>query len=479
MAAPPQPDLYSSVTGFTQVKLGNFSGSGSILGDVMTTAMDSPMTAQFANQTGLEAQVMDVDLVIPVYNEEHGLASAVRRLHGFAAEHLSCTFQITIADNASTDDTWRIANELSRELEGVRAHHLSQKGRGRALNAVWQASEASVLVYMDVDLSTDLKALPVLIAPLLSGHSEVAIGSRLARSSHVVRGAKREFISRAYNVILRRSLSVRFSDAQCGFKAIRRDAALALLPLVEDQTWFFDTELLVLAERSGMRIHEVPVDWVDDPDSSVDIRSTACDDLRGIWRMRRALSSGSLPLEQLRQDWASRIEGDHAPVLSRRRVLINQLLRFGAVGVISTAAYALLFLLFETFSSAQVANFTALLVTAIGNTAMNRRFTFGITGGQDAGRHQLQGIGVFLLGWGITSFSLTWLHYVSPAPPVMQEVGVLTVANLLATIVRFGLLRSWVFKKRQQPASQSASIATVTHSGLAESVTKRVAPTGD
>lgn len=440
--------------------------------------MDLHQSADFADEIGLEAQVIDVDLVIPVYNEERGLASAVQRLHAFASEHLRCSFEITIADNASTDDTWRIANELSREISGVRVHHMDQKGRGRALSAVWQASEANVLVYMDVDLSTDLKALPVLIAPLLSGHSEVAIGTRLARSSQVVRGAKREFISRSYNVILRRSLGVRFSDAQCGFKAIRRDAALALLPLVEDQTWFFDTELLVLAERSGMRIHEVPVDWVDDPNSSVDISSTVSDDLRGIWRLRRALSSGALPLAQLRQDWASTLEGDHAPIISRRRALVQQLLRFGAVGVISTAAYALLFLLLETFQSAQVANFTALLVTAIGNTALNRRFTFGIKGGQDAGRHQLQGIGVFLLGWGITSFSLTWLHYLNPMPPAIQEVGVLTAANLVATIVRFGLLRSWVFKKRQQAARKPAS-AAVARAVITETVKKRVAPTVD
>ena len=125
---------------------------------------------------------------------------------------------------------------------------------------------------MDVDLSTDLAALLPLVAPLLSGHSDLAIGSRLARGARVVRGAKREFISRCYNLILRASLAARFTDAQCGFKAIRADVAARLLPLVQDTGWFFDTELLVLAQRAGLRIHEVPVDWVDDPDSRVDIR---------------------------------------------------------------------------------------------------------------------------------------------------------------------------------------------------------------
>jgi hypothetical protein len=146
---------------------------------------------------------------------------------------------------------------------------------------------------MDVDLSTDLDALLPLVAPLLSGHSDVAIGTRLAHSSRVQRGLKRELISRMYNRILHTVLRVRFSDAQCGFKAVRRDALEELLPLVEDEAWFFDTELLVLAERAGLRIHEVPVDWIDDPDSRVDIVATASADLRGVWRL---LMTRRLPL---------------------------------------------------------------------------------------------------------------------------------------------------------------------------------------
>ena len=164
-------------------------------------------------------------------------------------------------------------------------------GAGRCTQ-VWAASEAPILAYMDVDLSTDLAALLPLVAPLISGHSDLAIGSRLPRGSRVVRGPKREMISRCYNLILRGALSARFSDAQCGFKAIRRDVAARLLPLVEDNAWFFDTELLVLAQRAGLRIHEVPVDWVDDPDSRVDIVSTALADLRGIWRLGQALATG-------------------------------------------------------------------------------------------------------------------------------------------------------------------------------------------
>ncbi|HJW76126.1 MAG TPA: dolichyl-phosphate beta-glucosyltransferase, partial [Thermoleophilia bacterium] len=247
-----------------------------------------------------EVAAPQLDIVVPVYNEETDLEPSVRRLYAYLTEHLPFTFRITIADNASTDDTWSIARRLERSLAPVRAVHLDAKGRGRALRTAWETSDAEVVAYMDVDLSTDLAALLPLVAPLLSGHSDLAIGTRLARSSRVVRGAKRELISRCYNLILRVAFGSRFSDAQCGFKAVRADRARQLLPLVEDTGWFFDTELLVLAERADLRIHEVPVDWVDDPDSRVDIVATALADLKGVWRLRRALRSGRLPLAALR-----------------------------------------------------------------------------------------------------------------------------------------------------------------------------------
>ncbi len=243
----------------------------------------------------MTASVLDV--VIPVYNEEAQLAGSVERV----LEHLHTmpwTFRITIADNASTDQTALIARRLSHLHPEVVVVHLAEKGRGRALKRTWSASESDVLVYMDVDLSTDLAALLPLVAPLVSGHSDLAIGSRLSRASRVERGAKRELVSRTYNLILRRTLRARFSDAQCGFKAIRRAAARELLPLVEDDAWFFDTELLVVAERAGLRIHEVPVDWTDDPESSVDIVRTALDDLAGVARLGRSLVRGTLPLRR-------------------------------------------------------------------------------------------------------------------------------------------------------------------------------------
>jgi glycosyltransferase involved in cell wall biosynthesis len=231
-----------------------------------------------------------VDVTVPVFNEEHDLEPNVRRLHAHLRDTFPYPYRITIADNASADRTPRIAARLAGELPEVEWIRLPEKGRGRALRAAWSASRAPVVAYCDVDLSTGLTALLPLVAPLISGHSDLAIGTRLARGARVVRGPRREVISRCYNVLLRCTLAVGFSDAQCGFKAMRRDAADRLLPQVRDTGWFFDTELLVLAERAGLRIHEVPVDWVDDPDSRVDIVSTALADLRGIARMRRDLA---------------------------------------------------------------------------------------------------------------------------------------------------------------------------------------------
>jgi glycosyltransferase involved in cell wall biosynthesis len=226
-----------------------------------------------------------MEVVLPVYNEETALELSVRRLHCFLSDNLPFSWRIVVADNASTDRTLEIARGLADELDGVAVMHLPERGRGRALRAAWSASEARVLCYMDIDLSTDLRALLPLVAPLVSGHSEVAIGTRLGRGSRVTRSPKREPISRAYNLLLRLALGARFSDAQCGFKAIRADVARDLIPRVHDEEWFFDTELLVLAQREGLRIHEVAVDWVEDPDSRVAIVSTAAADLRGVGRL--------------------------------------------------------------------------------------------------------------------------------------------------------------------------------------------------
>jgi putative flippase GtrA len=395
-----------------------------------------------AVQTARSQAVPVVDVVVPVYNEQAALANSVHRLHRHLRENFPFPVRITIADNASVDDTPRIAAELAAELDDVRVVRLEQKGRGRALHHVWSCSDAPVLAYMDVDLSTDLAALAPLVAPLISGHSDLAIGTRLSRNSRVVRGPKREFISRCYNLILKSTLAAGFSDAQCGFKAIRADVARELLPYVEDTGWFFDTELLVLAERTGLRIHEVPVDWVDDPDSRVDIIATATADLKGVGRLLRGFANGSIPINTIAAQLGSRRAA--AP-----RSLLRQVVRFGTIGVASTIAYLLLFMALHASIGAQAANLVALLVTAVANTAANRRFTFGVRGGAGAARHQFEGLIVFGIALAITSGSLAGLHAFVPQPHKLVELTVLVLANLVATAVRFVLLRGWVFHPRR------------------------------
>jgi glycosyltransferase involved in cell wall biosynthesis len=233
-----------------------------------------------------------IDIVIPVYNEERTLADSVGRLRGYLERHFPFRWSIAIGDNASTDATPEIGRRLAAEGGPIRYVRLEQKGRGRALKQIWAESAGDVVVYMDVDLSTGLTALLPLVAPLVSGHAEVAIGSRLLAHSKVRRGAKREVLSRGYNLLIRGAFRPGFHDAQCGFKALRADAAAELLPLVEDTGWFFDTELLLLAAHNGLRVVEVPVDWDDDPDSRVHIQSTVTADLKGLWRMRRAFWAG-------------------------------------------------------------------------------------------------------------------------------------------------------------------------------------------
>jgi putative flippase GtrA len=405
------------------------------------------------------AETCAVDIVVPVYNEAAGLTASVERLHAYCASSLPVSWRITIADNASTDGTWGTAESLAGRLDGVRAVHLDRKGRGRALSTVWAASDARVVAYMDVDLSTDLNALLPLVAPLLTGHSDIAIGSRLARSSRVVRGTKRELISRTYNLLLRTTLQARFSDAQCGFKALRADCARQLLPLVEDGGWFFDTELLVLAERAGLRIHEVPVDWIDDPDSRVNIVATATEDLRGIARLGRALATGALPVGEVRRQLG---RGPlTAPVAGVSPTLLGQLGRFGAIGAASTLAYLVLYALARGPLGAQGANLLALAVTAALNTAANRRLTFGVRGRHRLARHQAEGLMVFAIGLGLTSGGLVLLHAVAPAASQHAELVVLIAANGLATLVRFLLLRGFVFHPRRNGNPSTDPVPTV------------------
>ncbi len=240
----------------------------------------------------MNANRQTVEIVVPVYNEERTLVANVELLLRFLQSEFPFRFGVVIADNASTDGTRRLADALAARHDEVRLLHLDRKGRGLALRSAWLASRADVVSYMDVDLSTNLESFLPLVAPILSGHSELAIGTRLAHHAHVRRRVKRELLSRGYNGLIHAGFRAGFSDAQCGFKAIRADVARRLVPAVHDDGWFFDTELLLLAEHNGLRIHEVPVDWIEDLDSRVDVVPTISADLRGLWRLRREFWRG-------------------------------------------------------------------------------------------------------------------------------------------------------------------------------------------
>jgi putative flippase GtrA len=413
-----------------------------------------------AGRAGLVPGPARVEIVIPVLNEERDLGPSVRRLREYLAGHFPFAAVITIADNGSTDGTWARALDLEDEFAAVRAVRIERPGRGGALRSIWSESQAEVYAYMDADLSTDLNALLPLVAPLLSGHSDVAIGTRLARGARVIRGPRRETISRCYNLLLHALLGTRFSDAQCGFKAIRADAARALLPLTADTGWFFDTELLVLAERAGLRIHEVPVDWIDDADSRVNVISTALADLRGIVRLGTGLARGVIAVPALRSAQL-RPRGEdprghpgHPGHPGRPGGLTGQLARFLLVGAASTAAYAALYLLLRGFLAAQAANALSLLLTAVANIAVNRRFTFGIRDRRHATRHLVRGLIAFGAGLALTSGALAVLDAAAARPGRTAELAVLVAANLAATLVRFGLYRGWVFRGARRGESR-------------------------
>jgi len=227
-----------------------------------------------------------VEIVIPIYNEEEELKENIAKLHSFAKRKLNfCDWRITIADNASTDKSLSIAQKLAGDKDRLGYMHLDQKGRGRAVKRAWRESKADILVYMDVDLSTDLNNLPPLIKALSGGY-DIAIGSRLLAASQVIgRPLKREVLSRIYNILIKVFFRVHFSDAQCGFKGVTRKVVKELIPMIKDNAWFFDSELLIVGEKLGFKIYEEPVRWVDNPGSTVRVLPTVSGDLAGLWRL--------------------------------------------------------------------------------------------------------------------------------------------------------------------------------------------------
>ena len=231
--------------------------------------------------------MVSVDLVLPVYNEERILAQSAGRVLDWTAAHPGREWRVVVADNASTDRTLAIARELEAAHPGrLAVLHLPVKGRGVAVKTAWLTSPADVLAFMDVDLSTDLAHIPDIVDPIAEGEADLAFGTRLHRDSRTERGWRREIVSQVYIRLVQRLGGLRVTDAQCGFKAIGREPARALLPLVRDAGWFFDSELLLLAQENGYRLREAPVRWVEDRDSRVSIAGAALENLKGIWRLR-------------------------------------------------------------------------------------------------------------------------------------------------------------------------------------------------
>ena len=227
---------------------------------------------------------LTVEIVLPVYNEEAELRAHCLKLYEYVTSQTNYNWEITVADNASTDSTPAIGKKLAqrRSINYVR---LAKKGRGRAVKQLWLESKADIVMYMDIDLSTDLKHLSKLIDALCRG-ADVAIGSRLLPNSVVEkRSFKREFVSRSYNFMIKLLFMIKFSDAQCGFKAVTKKAANELIPYVRDNEWFMDSELLILAEKCGYTIYEEPVHWVDNPGSTVRVLPTATGDIKGLIRL--------------------------------------------------------------------------------------------------------------------------------------------------------------------------------------------------
>jgi putative flippase GtrA len=310
---------------------------------------------------------------------------------------------------------------------------------------------------MDVDLSTSLDALLPLVVPLVNGHSDIAIGSRLAPGARTVRSPRREVISRWYNAIIRLTHGARFSDAQCGFKAARTAVIRPLLAHVVDDGWFFDTELLLLAEHNGLRIHEVPVDWVEDLDSRVRVLATAVADVRGLVRVARAKATGAARVAELPRRPAPRSAHPDAVLATGGRGLGWQLAVFGLIGLVSMAATAVLYALVRSWSPPLVANLVALVIVTLLNTEANRRLTFA-GAAVSSRRVHLQGLVVFALYYVLTSGALLVLGALVTQPSRWLEVAVLLAASVVGTAGRFLLLRGWVFAdtSRRTEATEGA-----------------------
>ncbi|MEV2266683.1 glycosyltransferase [Nonomuraea africana] len=390
------------------------------------------------------ADLVFVDVVIPVLNEERALPGCVRTVHSFLTSYFSAGWRITIVDNGSTDGTWKLCQEFADTVPGIHAMRLGERGKGAAIKAAWTASPADVLVFMDVDLSTDLRGLLPLVAAVASGHCEIAIGTRLGHGARIRRGLKRELISRMYNGVLRVGFSARFSDATCGFKAAKAEVIRPVLDRVADTGWFFDTELLLVAQYNGVRIREVPVDWVEDADTRVNVWRTAAEDVRGLVRVSRAMATGAAwaevpPIPELRP-----AHPDAALPVPRLETL-RKVTLFALVGLASTVVHMLLYLTARQMAGPGLANLVALALTSLANTEANRRWTFNRPGGHRVVMH-LRAALLFFLTYAVTTGSVGLALHEWPELPRLAEGGILLAVSIAMAILRFTLLDRWVFR---------------------------------
>jgi putative flippase GtrA len=394
---------------------------------------------------------MTVDIAIPVFNEERALPGCIAVLHEFLTERMPFDWTITIVDNASTDGTLLVAKRLARQWSGVRVMFLEERGKGNAVRAAWSTSSADVVAYMDVDLSTGLDASIPLVAAVAAGHSDIAIGSRLAPGARAVRGVKRELVSRGYNALLRLTHGAQFRDAQCGFKAVRAEVVRPLLQRVEDNTWFFDTELLLLAEHNNLRVLEIPVDWVEDVDSRVDVTGTAATNMRGLIRMVRTKMSGAARIAGLPARPELHPVHPDAVLSGQGESRLRNLVMFSAIGIAATVTTLVLYTVFRTWWPPLAANLVAMTLSLVLNTEANRRLTFRARAGAPLPLVHLQSLIVFALYCGFTSGALLVLGAVADHPSRLVELTVLLASSAIGTLGRFVLLNTWVFRSPPAP----------------------------
>ena len=409
------------------------------------------MTAELTTATRLAPgtrTTANVEIVIPVLNEERALPGCIATLSAFLGDDFPFPWSITIADNGSTDRTWEIATELAEANPRITAHRLPVRGRGAAIKAAWRASTADIVAYMDVDLSTGLEGLLPLVAPLVSGHCEITVGTRLGRGSRIRRSLKREIVSRTYNAITRHVFGLRTSDTSAGFKAARRDAVLGLLDAVEDDHWFFDTEMLMLAEHNGLRVHEVPLDWVEDIDSRVKVTQTAMGNLKGLVRVGRAIAAGKgrVDVPEIPQLRATHPD---AVLAEPRAATLAKFLGFCVIGVISTVLYTILYFPLRVPLTPAGANLVALVLVGVANTEANRRWTFNRGGGHRLGLHVRAAL-LFAATYLLTTLAVLALDLIVPGAGPVIELLVLILAYALMTLLRFVVLDRWVFARHRK-----------------------------